>query len=474
MPKMSGTRKRSRTVAVILAGGQGVRCDYELPKQFVKVAGKPIIAHTIEVFEKHPSIHEIYIVAFSDYLWMMEEIVQKNAYKKVRKILSGGETRQESSMIGILACDDDVKKILIHDAVRPFVSEDIISEVLSRLDKYSAVDVGMPVSDTIIKVLDNRIIAEIPERKYLWRGQTPQGFRLSVIKKAHLLAEKEGVKRATDDCSLVLKYNLGDIYVVDGSDHNIKVTYPLDISIADKIFQIHNEKIYDLNKSTLKKSLKEKVLVVFGGTSGIGLEICKMGRAFGAHTYSFSRRNGVDVTNLKDVTEALEKTYRDHGKIDAIVNAASILKMAFIETAEESDIIEQLNINLIGNINIAKAGIPYLKETFGNFTFFASSSYTRGRGGYLPYSASKAGLVNFGQGLAEEVSHHGIKVIIINPARTDTPLRRKAFGNEDKNSLISAKFVALVTLKAITTDLTGIVISVSKQDEINYSKKNLH
>lgn len=469
---MSSARKRNKNVVVILAGGQGVRFDYELPKQFVKVAGKPVIAHTIEVFEKHPSIHDIYIVAFSDYLWMMEDIVQKNAYKKVRKILNGGETRQESSMIGIVACDDDVNKILIHDAVRPFVSEAIVSEVLLKLDNYPAVDVGMPVSDTIIKVLENRIIAEIPERKYLWRGQTPQGFRLSVIKKAHLMAEKEGFKRATDDCSLVLRYNLGDIYVVDGSEHNIKVTYPLDISIADKIFQIHNEKVHHVDKRALKKRLKEKVLVVFGGTSGIGLEICKFGRALGAHTYSFSRRTGVDVRRLKDVKKVLGEIYREHGKIDAIVNAASILKMAFIETADESDIIDQININLIGNINITKAGIPYLKESCGNFTFFASSSYTRGRGGYLPYSASKAGLVNFAQGLADEVSHHGIKVIVINPARTATPLRRKAFGKEDKDTLISAKFVALVTLEAITSDLTGIVINVNKQDEINYLKKS--
>lgn len=465
-------KKESKTVAVILAGGQGVRCDYELPKQFVKVAGKPIIAHTIEVFEKHPSIHEIYLVVFGDYLWMMEDIVQHNAYKKVRKILKGGETRQESSLIGILACDDDVKKILIHDAVRPFVSEDIISEVLLRLDKYPAVDVGMPVSDTIIKVLENRIIAEIPERKYLWRGQTPQGFRLSVIKKAHFLAQKEGAKQATDDCSLVLKYNLGEIYVVDGSEHNIKVTYPLDISIADKIFQIHNEKIYDINKSSLKKSLKEKVIVVFGGTSGIGLDICKLAKTFGAHSYSFSRRNGVDVRNLKDIKRALENIHRTHGKIDAIVNAASVLKMAFIETAADSDILEQIAINLIGSINIAKAGIPYLKVTRGSYVLFASSSYTRGRGGYLPYSVSKAGLVNLGQGLADEVSHHGIKIIMINPERTDTPLRRKAFGKEDKSLLLSAKYVALVTLKAITTDLTGVVIGVSKQDEINYFKKS--
>jgi 2-C-methyl-D-erythritol 4-phosphate cytidylyltransferase len=466
------TEKKGKNVAVILAGGQGVRLDYELPKQFVKVAGKPIIAHTIEVFERHPLINEIYIVVFGNYYWKMEEIVKQNAYKKVRKILNGGKTRQESSMIGIFACDDNVEKILLHDAVRPFISEDIISEVLSMLDKYPAVDVGIPVSDTIIKVLGDRIIADIPERKYLWRGQTPQGFRLPVIKKAHLLAEKEDVKGATDDCSLVLRYNLGDIYVVDGSEHNIKVTYPLDISIADKIFQIRNEKIYEINTSDLKKSLKNKVIVVFGGASGIGLEICKLGKELGAYTHSFSRRTDVDVRKLEDVKTALEKVYRERGKIDAIVNAASILKMAFIETADESDIIEQINTNLIGNVNIAKAGIPYLKVTCGSFTFFASSSYTRGREGYLPYSASKAGLVNFGQGLADEVSHYGIKVLVINPERTDTPLRRKAFGVEDKSLLLSAKFVALVTLKAVTTDLSGVIIGVSKQDEINYFKKS--
>jgi len=454
----------TKTVAIILAGGAGIRFGFETPKQFVKLAGKRIIEHTIDVFESHPLINEIYIVIHKDFYDLMEEIVQRNAYKKVKKILKGGETRQKSSEIGVLACND-ADKVLTHDAVRPFVSKRIITEVIYKLDEYPAVDVAVPVTDTIIKISDKKIIEDIPQRKYLWRGQTPQGFLLPVIKKAHLLAKKEGIKDSTDDCSLVLRYNLGKIYVVDGSEYNIKITYPLDIHIADKIFQIRKSRLEDVDVNKLKKDLKGKVIVVFGGTSGIGLEICNLSKRLGAYTYGFSRRTNVDVRDIRSVEAKLNEVYKKHNRIDVVVNSSGILKMTFIESADLSDIIEQINTNLIGSIIVAKASIPYLKETKGNLIFFASSSYTRGRRGYTPYSASKAAIVNFVQGLAEELSHYEIKVNVINPERTDTPLRRKTFGEEDKSLLLSPKFVALMTLKAITTNLTGAVIDIKKMDE---------
>ncbi|MHA1370962.1 MAG: SDR family NAD(P)-dependent oxidoreductase, partial [Promethearchaeota archaeon] len=454
-----------KTVAIILAGGIGNRFKLEIPKQFVKLSGKLVIEHTIDKFENHPLIDIIYISVHSEWYNLMEDIIKRNAYKKVKKLLIGGATRQESSKIGCFACEHDIDKVLIHDAVRPFVSEKTISKVILALDKFPAVDVAIPSTDTIIEVSDEKRIKAIPPRKYLMRGQTPQGFWLSVIKKAHIQAEKDDYNSAVDDCSLILKYDLGSIHVVDDSEYNMKITYPIDIHIADKIFQIYKVELANLDFETLKKGLNNKVVVVFGGTSGIGLEICKMCKEFGGYAYGFSRRNGVDIRNFEDIKKTLRDIYKIHNKIDSIICSSGILRMSFIETVEILDIMEQININLIGNMLVGKASISYLKETKGSLIFFASSSYTRGREGYTPYSASKAALVNFVQGFAEEVSHYGIKVNVISPERTDTPLRRKNFGKEDKTLLLNPKFVALQTLRTICSDLTSSVIDVRKITE---------
>lgn len=457
--------KPKKVVAIILAGGTGNRFNADIPKQFIKLSGKFIIEHTIEVFENHHLINEVYVVVHKEFCDLIEDITQSNAYKKVKKVLVGGATRQESSEIGVFACEDDVEKVLIHDSVRPFVSEEIITNVVLALDRFSAVDVAIPTADTIIEVSNEKKITNIPPRKYLLRGQTPQGFWLTSIKRAHQLAKEDGCSDSVDDCSLVLRYDLGPILVVDGSEYNMKITYPIDIHIADKIFQIRTANLTNLDLRTLEEMLNDKVIVVFGGTDGIGLEVCKLCEKFGAHAYGFSRRTNIDIRSFESIKGALENVYKVHKRINSIICTSGVLKLSFIETAEISDIIDQIGINLIGNILVGKASIPYLKKTKGSLIFFASSSYTRGRRGYAPYSASKAALVNFMQAFSEEVSYYGIKVNVINPERTDTPMRSKNFGKEDKKLLLSPEFVALITLQTIVSDMTGAVVEVRKIDE---------
>jgi len=454
-----------KTAAIILAGGGGERFNATVPKQFVKLAGKLIIEHTINVFERHPLINEIYLVVHSEFYNLLKDIVQHRPYSKVEKVLVGGATRQESSKIGVSACEEDIEKVLIHDAVRPFVSESIITNVIQALDNFPYVDVAIPTADTIIEISDQNLIRGVPPRKHLLRGQTPQGFRLSAIKKAHILAEKEGYNSAPDDCSLILRYGLGDTYVVNGSEYNLKITYPLDLDIADKIFQIYKIGLPGIDRVTLEGRLGGKTVAIFGGTSGIGLEISKLCRELGAHSYEFSRKNGVDIRDFKSIKGALEKVFRLHNGIDSVVCSAGILEKGFIERIEISTIIDQVSINLVGNMLVAKASIPYLKQTKGSLIFFASSSYTRGRSEYASYSASKAGLVNFVQGFADEVSQYGIRVNVINPERTDTPLRHRNFGNENRTTLLSPRFVALATLRTVVSDITGAVVNVRKMDE---------
>lgn len=174
--------------AIILAGGAGNRFGTSIPKQFVKIAGKTVIEHTIEIFEGSDIIHEIIIVVHQNYLDKLEDIVLKNNYSKVTKLMVGGQSRQESSYIGLTGCDARCQRVLIHDAVRPILSEQIVQNCVKALDKHDAVDVAIPTADTIIEVNNEGILTDIPKRSNLRRGQTPQAFNIKIIREAHRLA----------------------------------------------------------------------------------------------------------------------------------------------------------------------------------------------------------------------------------------------------------------------------------------------
>ncbi len=224
-----------KNIAIILAGGSGSRFGADMPKQFLKVAGKMIIEHTIDAFERHPLIDEIAIVSRADYMDEMKEMVKKDGYKKVSHVLQGGKERYHSSLAAIEAFTNDADNLLIHDGVRPLVSERIITDCVNALANYEAVDVAVPTTDTIIELNEDRSIARIPQRRLLRNAQTPQCFRRRVIAEAFRLALQDPDFFPTDDCSIVLKYMPEvAIKVVDGEPTNIKVTYKGDLETVER------------------------------------------------------------------------------------------------------------------------------------------------------------------------------------------------------------------------------------------------
>ncbi|ASJ02091.1 ACP S-acetyltransferase [Thermococcus profundus] len=456
-----------KTVAIILAGGTGSRVGWDVPKQFVKIAGKKVIEHTLDVFQNHPLVDEIYVVINPNYYEYFNEVILSK-YPKIRKVLNGGNTRQESSRIGVFATEDDVENILIHDAVRPLITSDIITRVIKALENSCAVDVVIPAVDTVV-VSDGHKILRIPPRGYLYYGQTPQGFKRKVILKAHKLAEEEGFDNATDDCSLVLRYDLCDVTIVQGSKTNIKFTYDVDYYLLDILFQLRNEFILDENITrdhieSLLSALRDKVIVVFGGTSGIGEKIVDISRGYGAKVYPFSRRLGVDVSNPQDVERAIKEVYEREGRIDYIINTAGILYMGPIQSRELKDIQNEINVNYLGSIYVTKFGLKYLAPN-GAIVLFGSSSYTRGRRNYSVYSSTKAALVNFVQAVSDEISDKGQRIFIVVPERTKTPLRIRNFGYEPDETLLMPESVAYVTLLALTSGITGVPVPVRKSVE---------
>ena len=451
-----------KNYAIILASGAGERSGLDMPKQFVKIAGKSVLEHTLKVFQENIHIDQIIVVTNSAYVNFTEELIRKNNFSKVTEVVKGGDTRRKSSYIGINTIREENAKVLIHDAVRPFITSRIIDDCISALDKYKAVDVAITSADTIIKVKEENVIEDIPARKYLRRGQTPQAFDLKIIKKAHELANGDKNVVVTDDCGLIMKYGLADVYVVEGDDSNIKITYPIDVAIADKLFQLktYNGEAKDLSK------LNNKTIVVFGGNSGIGLSICKIAKEFDAKVYPYSRSNGVDITNIESVKSALEKVYAEEGSVDYVINTAGILVYGEINTRVSDDIENEIKTNYFGCINVAQAAYKYLEKSKGGLLFFSSSSYTRGRKNYAVYSSSKAAVVNFTQALSEEWEDSGINVNVIVPERTATPMRLNSFGKEPESSLLSPNYVAEVALNTLLDNVTGQVINVSNDKTI--------
>ncbi len=172
--------------------------------------------------------------------------------------------------------------MIFHDAVRPFVEDRIIDECLDRLETYNAIDVAIPAVDTIIEV-DKNLIKNIPNRDNMMQGQTPQCFKLTTIKKAYKYASKDKDFKPTDDCGVVKKYLEDEkIYVVKGDIKNIKITHPQDIFIADKLFQLKSYNLQNrLNSDFYSEKLNNKVMMVFGGSYGIGKEIGEIAKKFG-------------------------------------------------------------------------------------------------------------------------------------------------------------------------------------------------
>ncbi|MBV9292866.1 MAG: 2-C-methyl-D-erythritol 4-phosphate cytidylyltransferase, partial [Frankiales bacterium] len=358
---------RLRTVGVVLAGGVGTRVGLAVPKQLLKIAGKPIIEHTLAVFEASAEVDDVLVLMTPDYVKDVKAIVEARGFRKVRGVIDGGVTRNDSTRRALEALGTEECNVLFHDAVRPLLTQRIIRECVNALRRYEAVDVAIPSADTIV-VVDNDVITDIPDRARLRRGQTPQGFRLSTIRRAYELAWQDPNFAATDDCSVVLRY-LPDvpIHVVEGSEHNMKVTAPVDLFIADKLFQMSSSTVERLPSTrAYAEQLRGRVAVIFGGSYGIGGEMVSLLEEYGAKVFAFSRSvTQTDVQNAADVAAALEKAYAEAGRIDYVVVTAGVLHTGALAETSDETIAEMIGVNYVAPVQVARNAIGYLRDTKG-------------------------------------------------------------------------------------------------------------
>ena len=223
-----------KNIAIILAGGSGRRMGGALPKQFLEVNNRTILEYTIDNFERAECIDEIAIVTHPDYVDKMQQIISSNPWKKVARILLGGKERTDSTLSALRTYTNEDDRLLIHDGVRPMVSQQIIKKVCSALSEYNVVNLAIPAVDTIIEVKDGVMVAA-PRRDLLRQVQTPQGFKRETLALAYEKALADPDFMATDDCGVVFKYHpASPIKIVEGETSNIKITYKEDLEILKK------------------------------------------------------------------------------------------------------------------------------------------------------------------------------------------------------------------------------------------------
>ncbi len=221
--------------ALIAAGGRGERIGGILPKQFVEIKKKPVLAYTVEKFENCELIDEIILVVPEDYMsFCSYNIVDVGDFKKVKRILSGGKERQDSVYKGLLALPKDTDMVLIHDGVRPFISTEKIGESIERCKKEKAVILALSVNDTVKRVDEEYVVTTL-DRDKLWIAQTPQTFEYRLILEAYKKAIEDGFT-GTDDSSLVERLGF-KVRVLQGESQNIKITTPEDLAFAERILE---------------------------------------------------------------------------------------------------------------------------------------------------------------------------------------------------------------------------------------------
>jgi 2-C-methyl-D-erythritol 4-phosphate cytidylyltransferase len=462
-------RAMTRRVAVILAGGVGTRVGLDIPKQLIKVAGHTILEHTIAIFDEHPMVDEIIVMMAQGHLDAVHAIVRDGGYAKVSQVLEGAETRNGTTLRALDAIPDDQTKVLFHDAVRPLVSPRIITDCFEALDSYDAVDVAIPSADTIIEVDEDNVIRNIPPRANLRRGQTPQAFRAGVIRTAYAVAADDPDFQATDDCTVVLRYQPDvPIWVVAGEERNLKVTDPIDVYLADKLFQLTTSNLPpSRSEEEYRSALEGRTLVVFGGSYGIGADIAAFAEEHGAKVFSFSRSTtNTHVERRADLQAAIRTVLSATDRIDHVVNSAAVLPRGQLVDTSEEAVYAATEINYLAPVMIAQEFFPHLQRTRGSLLNFTSSSYTRGRSGYSLYSSAKAAVVNLTQALADEWSGDGVRVNCINPERTGTPMRTKAFGEEPPGSLLESREVAVRSIDVLLSNETGLIVDIRRDDPL--------
>lgn len=225
----------NKTTAILLAAGKSERFGNDIPKPFLLLNGKAIYQYSLGILLGHPQINELVLVLPKNLLSTEKEKLEKS-FKTIH-LIAGGKTRFESVQNALNVLDSSVKNVIIHDAARPFITSKLIDNCLVNLDRNKAVSCAIESTDTLV-FTENDLAESYPKRNKIMRLQTPQAFQTELLKEAYSLAKKEGETNFTDDSSLVHYFNLAPVYLIPGSEENIKITFQKDLLLAELFLNV--------------------------------------------------------------------------------------------------------------------------------------------------------------------------------------------------------------------------------------------
>lgn len=444
---------RPRTGALLLMAGTGERFGSEIPKQFHRLSGRSLFLYAFDALVASRAFDEILLICHPKWV----ECVQQQVGSAAR-VIPGGVTRQESSYIGLTQFQHPLPEIvLIHDAVRPFLTQTLIEQNMLKAIQHGAVDTCIPSTDTLVYTEGQELIAHIPPREHYLRGQTPQTFLYSLLLKAHEEALHRGLTHSSDDCRLVSQLGF-PIHVVQGHEHNLKITSDLDLFLAEQLLRTQATS----PSSHTPQSLQGKRFALLGGTGGIGQALAHQLTQEGAIPLLLSRSSPtypIDLTQPSTISTLFARLFEEHGLLDGLINCAGLFIAKPLASLSLQEIEQLLDINLKGLIlSCQHARIA----PQGHIINFASSSFFRGRKEMGVYSSTKAAVVNFTQALAEE--RPDLRVHAIIPHRAKTPMRRSQFPEESSEELLDPVHIAETVVHLLKEPhATSVLVEVKKE-----------
>lgn len=232
---------KPRVTAIVLAAGKGSRMQNTTPKQYLPLMGKPVLFYSLQAFAESEADAIVVVVGEGEEEFCRTQIIERYGIGKIECIVAGGAERYDSVYQGLLAAKG-ADYVLIHDGARPLVSVATINKAIKEVKELDACVVGMPVKDTIQLAAEDASIVETPLRSKVWMAQTPQCFSYSLVKSSYKKAQEANDTSITDDAMVVRKYSNALVHLIEGSYHNIKVTTPEDIAIAETLLMWRKNK----------------------------------------------------------------------------------------------------------------------------------------------------------------------------------------------------------------------------------------
>lgn len=226
----------NRCAAIVLAAGAGKRMNSSVRKQYMKLAGKPVLYYSLKAFEESPVSEIILVVGAGEIEYCRQEIIEKYSFTKVKTIVEGGKERYHSVFAGLEAVQA-ADYVLIHDGARPFVEDTMIRRSIKTVEQYNACVVGMPVKDTIKVISSDGFAESTPDRSRLWQIQTPQTFSYPLIYEAYQKVIANGADTVTDDAMVLERATGHKVKVIEGSYQNVKITTPEDLLVAEAFLE---------------------------------------------------------------------------------------------------------------------------------------------------------------------------------------------------------------------------------------------